>query len=104
MATKLTGRLPDLRQPVSILPLVVFRVLFGLLMLASTIRFMANGWIEAFYLKPEFHFTYYGFSWVKPLPGVGLYLVFGLVALAALFIALGFMYRAAIIAFFLLFT
>ncbi|MCB0179635.1 MAG: HTTM domain-containing protein [Anaerolineae bacterium] len=104
MATKLTGRLPDLRQPVSILPLVVFRVLFAMLMLASTIRFVANGWVEAFYLKPEFHFTYYGFSWVKPLPGVGLYLVFGLVALAALFIALGFMYRAAIIAFFLLFT
>ncbi|MCB0164626.1 MAG: HTTM domain-containing protein [Anaerolineae bacterium] len=104
MATKLIDRLLDLRQPVSILPLVVFRVLFGLLMLAGTIRFVANGWIEAFYLKPEFHFTYYGFAWVKPLPGVGLYLVFGLVAVAALFIALGFMYRAAIIVFFLLFT
>ncbi|MCB0015810.1 MAG: HTTM domain-containing protein, partial [Anaerolineales bacterium] len=82
----------------------IFRILFGLLMLAGTIRFVANGWVEAFYLAPDFHFTYYGFSWVKPLPAYGLYGVYGLMALAALCIALGFCYRAAIITFFLCFT
>jgi hypothetical protein len=93
-----------LRQPASILPLVVFRVAFGLLMFFGVIRFMANGWIEEFYLQPDFHFTYYGFSWVKPLPGLWLYAVYGAMALLSLAIAAGALYRISIVAFFLLFT
>ncbi|MCB0213981.1 MAG: HTTM domain-containing protein, partial [Anaerolineae bacterium] len=104
MATKWADRLLALRQPVSSVPLVVFRLLFGLLMLASTIRFVANGWVEAFYIAPSFHFTYYGFGWIKPLPDYGLYGVYGLMVVATLCIALGFCYRAAIITFFLCFT
>ncbi len=93
-----------LLQPTSISPLVLFRIVFGLLMFVSTIRFMANGWIERFYLTPDFHFTYYGFGWVKPLPGVWLYIVFILVALLSLSIAAGLFYRFSTITFFLLFT
>jgi len=93
-----------LQQPVNLLPLSVFRIVFGLLMFVSTIRFMWNGWIDEFYIKPTFHFTYYGFAWVKPLPGLWLYGVYGLVALLALFIAVGFYYRVSMIGFFLLFT
>ena len=47
-------------------PLVVFRILFGLMMFASMIRFWANGWIDKLYIKPTFFFSYYGFEWVKP--------------------------------------
>jgi hypothetical protein len=93
-----------LRQPTSIVPPVVFRVAFGLLMFAGAIRFMANGWIEEFYLRPDFHFTYYGFDWIKPLPGPWLYLVYGAVAVLSLCIAAGLLYRFSITTFFLLFT
>ena len=48
-------------------PLAIFRVLFGLLMLISIIRFWHNGWIETVYINPDFHFKYYGFEWVKTL-------------------------------------
>ena len=48
-------------------PLVVFRVLFGLMMFVSMIRFWANGWIDKLYIKPTFFFSYYGFEWVKPV-------------------------------------
>ena len=87
-----------------ILPLVIFRVAFGLLMFASTIRFMAKGWIDEFYYQPSFHFSYYGFHWLGPLPYPWLYVVFGFLAFLALCIALGFFYRPSMIAFFLLFT
>ncbi|GAB4582020.1 MAG: HTTM domain-containing protein [Anaerolineales bacterium] len=93
-----------LSQPVSILPLVAFRISFGLLMLFSTVRFVAKGWVQELYLAPEFHFPYWGFEWVKPLPGIGLYMVFALMGLAAFLIAVGLFYRASVIAFFLLFT
>lgn len=84
-------------------PLAVFRILFGVMMLLSIIRFWANGWIAKLYLEPEFHFSYYGFEWVRPL-GDLTYLIFALCGLAALGVALGFKYRLSIILFFLSFT
>ena len=47
--------------------LAFFRLAFGLLMVGSLIRFASFGWIEKFYITPQFHFTYFGFEWVKPL-------------------------------------
>ncbi len=93
-----------LQNSTSIVPLVFFRVAFGLLMLYSTLRFMHKGWIAEFYIQPDFHFTYYGFGWIKPLSGDGMYAVFIALAVLAIFIALGFAYRFSMFAFFLLFT
>lgn len=93
-----------LTRPADLLPLAVFRIAFGVLMLFSTMRFAALGWIDAFYLAPEYHFTYFGFDWVRPLPAAGLYAVFAILALCAALIALGLFYRAAIVTFCVLFT
>ncbi|GAB4466953.1 MAG: HTTM domain-containing protein [Thermoflexibacter sp.] len=90
--------------PVSAIPLVVFRIGFGTLMLLSTIRFWLKGWIEELYIKPKFYFAYYGFEWVKPLPAYGMYILFFLVGLSALLIASGFFYRIATVVFFSSFT
>jgi hypothetical protein len=60
-------------------PLAVFRVAFGLLILASVVRFWAKGWIAELYLQPKFFFPYYGFEFIKPL---GVY-TYGLFAGAA---------------------
>ena len=84
-------------------PLVVFRVFFGLMMLASVIRFWYNGWIELKYIQPKFFFSYTGFEWVKPL-GEFTYLIFILCGLSAFFVAIGLKYRLSIILFFLSFT
>ena len=84
-------------------PLAVFRVLFGLMMFLSIVRFWANGWIEKLYIKPNFFFSYYGFDWVKPI-GDYTYLIFFICGIASLFVAFGYKYRWAIIIFFLSFT
>ncbi len=84
-------------------PIAVFRILFGILMCASIIRFWSKGWIEQLYIEPKFYFSYYGFEFVKPL-GNWTYLLFAICALSALFVALGFRYRISIIVFFLSFT
>lgn len=83
--------------------LAVFRVLFGLLMFISVIRFWLNGWIEKLYLEPTFHFTYYGFEWVQPL-GSWTYLIFALCAISALMVMLGYKYKWGIALFFFSFT
>ena len=82
-----------LMRPVSAAPLVVFRVLFGGMMLASIVRFAARGWITELYVAPKVFFPYYGFEWVRPAGAVGMHVVFGLMALGALGILLGAWYR-----------
>ena len=55
--------------------LALYRIGFGILIMFSLARFALNGWIETLYLEPDFHFSYYGFSWVKPI-GVYTYIIF----------------------------
>lgn len=83
--------------------LAFFRFAFGSMMALSLIRFASYGWIEKFYIAPEFHFTYYGFGWVKPF-GIYTYLLFILCGLSALGIALGYKYKTSAVLFFLSFT
>lgn len=84
-------------------PLAVFRVLFGFLMFVSIARFWAYGWIEKFYIAPDFHFKFYGFEWVRPF-GNYTYVLFAIAAVSAMMVALGWKYRWAIVIFFLSFT
>src|SRR5690606_6719262 len=84
-------------------PLAVFRIGFGVMMLLSIVRFWRNGWIETLYILPKFHFSYYGFAWIKPI-GDYTYLIFALCGISAFLIAIGLKYRMAIIMFFLSFT
>ena len=91
-------------RPVSIAPLVTFRITFGLLMLFSLLRFWWRGWITPLYVTPPFHFTYWGFDWVRPLGDTGMHLVFLVLIGSALLVALGLFYRPAIVVFFLGFT
>ena len=90
--------------PVSPASAAAFRIVFGLLGVIAVVRFAANGWISALYIEPAHHLSYFGFGWVQPWPGWGMYLHFALMGLAALGVALGYRYRLSIIAFFLLFT
>src|SRR5262245_14093661 len=91
-------------RPVDISFLVFFRVLFGAIMLWETYRYFSHGWISRYFIEPTFNFTYYGFSWVKPWPGRGMYIHFVVLGLAAACIMAGFLYRIAAPVFFLAFT
>ncbi len=84
-----------LLEPEDIAWLGAFRILFGLAMCVGLLRFLALGRVDALFLGPSFHFKYWGFAWVTPLPSPLLHaLVWSLVALA-LCIALGAMFRVS---------
>ena len=72
-------------------------------MTLSMIRFVSKGWVEKLYLEPSFHFSFYGFEWVKPF-GEMTYLLFLVCCMSAFFVAIGYKYRLSIIIFFLSFT
>jgi len=94
----------QMQKPVSIAPLVTFRVTFGAMMLFSIIRFWLNGWITDLYVKPKLYFPYPGFEWIHPAGSTGMHLVFLLMGISALSVMLGCCYRLSITAFSLLFT
>lgn len=91
-------------RPVDGSSMAAFRIAFGVLGLLGVVRFFAYGWIPELYIEPAYHFTYWGFGWVQPWPGWGLYLHFGLMGLFSLGIALGYKYRICAALFFLSFT
>ena len=62
-------------------------------MCISMLRFIAYGWIDEFFVTPTFHFKYWGFAWVEPLPRPGMHALFWVLAGLALLIALGFCFR-----------
>ena len=91
-------------KPISIAPLVIFRIAFGALLFLSTLRFILKGWVSQMYILPKFYFPYYGFEWVKPFSGNGMYLLFYVLLFCAALIVVGLFYRIAITVFFTLFT
>lgn len=91
-------------EPVDPASLAAWRVLFGGLMLVAVARFFAYGWIREHYLASRVVFPFTGFEWVRPWPGVGMYLHFALMGLGALGLMLGVAYRASALVFLLTFT
>lgn len=104
MAINFRKILNDQKTQISNAPLIIFRLAFGLMMIGSVIRFALNGWIDTMYIQPNYHFSYFGFSWL-PYPGESLiYILFACIFLGALGIALGAFYRFSTVLFFLAFT
>lgn len=93
---RLSHRLSSaLFRPVDAASLAVFRVVFGVVMLVDIVRYWSNGWIESYFAEPKHFFSYPLFDFVKPLPGIFLDVHFGVLACAAICIALGLYTRIA---------
>lgn len=90
--------------PVDIAPLVFFRVAFGGLMLWEVWRYFYYNRVERYYIEPSFFFHYYGFEWIKPLPGDGMIWLFYGMGLLAAAVMVGFYYRLSSALFWVGFT
>ena len=92
------------KNPVSIFPLIVFRISFGLILFISTLRFILKGWVTDLYIKPTYFFTFYGFDWINPVSNNFIYVLFFLLLVCSLMITIGLFYRYSSLLFFILFT
>ena len=94
----------NLFAPTDISSLVLYRILFGLLMIYEMSRYLSSDWIYKYWLQPKFHFTYWPFDFLKPLPGNGMYGLFYLMTILSVFIMIGLFYRISIFLFFICFS
>jgi len=89
---------------VDISSVVFFRILFGLLMFYEVTRYFSYDWIAKYWIEPKYHFTYWPFDFLKPLPGNGMYWLFYLMGFLSVCIVVGLFYRLSIVLFFLSFS
>ncbi len=78
----------------------VFRIAFGVIAAFVAARWLAYGWVDALLVDPPIHFTYPGFGWLRPLPGIGMHLVAWVVLVGGCGVAIGYRTRigAAVVA------
>jgi hypothetical protein len=88
-----------LLQPVDAASLAAFRIFFGAVMAVTVVRYFLKGWIHDYYVAPSFFFTFPGFGWVRPLPAVGMYLLFAALGVLAVGVMVGLFYRACVLLF-----
>jgi vitamin K-dependent gamma-carboxylase len=89
--------------PVDASSIAVFRIGFGFIMAWDAWRYYAKGWVQEYYIEPEFYFKYFGFQWVQPWEGDGMLIHFAVMGVCAFLVMIGAFYRIAIITFTLAF-
>lgn len=85
-------------------PLIIFRIIFGLLIFLESVGAIFTGWIKRTLIDPEFTFTVIGFEWLQPLPGNGMYFYYLVMGTFGFFVMIGYKYRLSIISFTLMWT
>lgn len=77
-------------------PLILFRMIFGLLITLEAWGAIMTGWVTKTFVEPAYHFPFMDFSWLQPLPGDGMYYYFVVMGLAGVMVMIGWYYRLGI--------
>ncbi len=85
-------------KPIDNSQIVLFRMLFGLLMAAESFGAIATGWVKKTLVDPQFTFSFFGFEWLQPLPGNGMYFYFILMGIVSLMVMVGYRYKLNMLA------
>jgi len=85
-------------------PLIVFRIFFGFLIAAEAWGAIFTGWIRRTLIEPKFTFNFIGLEFLQPLPGDWMYVYYGVMGLAGVFVMLGYKYRLNIIIYTIMWT
>ena len=85
-------------------PLIVFRIIFGLLCFLESVGAVFTGWVKRTLIDPEFTFNFIGLEWLQPLPGNWMYVYYIVMGIFGFLIMLGYKYRFSMIAFTLMWS
>ena len=98
---KITSYKKFLAGPVSVRPLALFRIFFGSLMAWYVFQYRSDAIIYTHYLAPGCLFSFPLLGWLHfgVLPESYLYLLFKVMLISAVCVAVGFLYRSALLIF-----
>ncbi|WP_405610558.1 HTTM domain-containing protein [Polaribacter sp. Asnod1-A03] len=84
--------------------LIVFRIIFGFVLMLEAWGSIFTGWIKLTFIEPKIHFSFIAFSWLQPLDGLGMYYIYTIMGALGLCVMLGNFYRFSIISYTVLWT
>lgn len=79
--------------------LIVFRVIFGLIIIAQSWGSIATGYITERIIPTQFTFNFIGFDFIQPFPGSWMYVFYAVMGLFGVGVLLGFKYRISMAGF-----
>ncbi len=85
-------------------PLILFRIIFGLVLTLEAWGSLFTGWIHTTYIEPSMHFSAISFEWLQPLDGFGMYYLYAFMGFLGLGVILGYFYKVSIIGYTVLWT
>ena len=91
-------------EPCDIASVVFFRIAFAGIMLCHVGLFIGRRYVNDIFVVPPHHLSYFGFEWVRPLPGDGMWIVYYLMGVAAIGVGLGLFYRLSAVLLFVTYT
>ncbi len=91
--------LRQLFKPIDNAPLILFRIFLGFLLFAETFGAILTGWVRIVMVDVEFTFNFIGMEFLQPLPGIGMYLYFGIMSIFGILVMVGYKYRWSLAAF-----
>lgn len=84
--------------------LIVFRIVFGLLIVAQSWGSLFTGYIRKEILSAQFTFNFIGFDFIQPLPGNWMYVFFIVMGIFGVGVTIGYKYRFSMLMFSLMWT
>ncbi len=85
-------------------PLIVFRIIFGLLCFLESVGAIFTGWVKRTMIEPEATFTFIGFEWLQPFPGHWMYFYYVVMGIFGFCIMIGYKYRFSVLMFLFMWT
>jgi len=85
-------------------PLIIFRIIFGLLIILESWGAILTGWVHKTLIAPKFTFNFINLDFLQPLPGNGMYWYFAIMGCLGIGVMLGYRYKLSIISFTILWT
>ncbi|TYP76135.1 HTTM domain-containing protein [Aquimarina intermedia] len=73
--------------------LIVFRVIFGFLIMLEAVGAIFTGWIQRTLIAPKFTFNFIGLDFLQPLPGDGMYYYYAVLGVFGFLVMIGYKYR-----------
>ncbi|MFB1022751.1 MAG: HTTM domain-containing protein [Vicingaceae bacterium] len=84
-------------QPVDNSQLVLFRMIFGFILVCEAWGAILTGWVRRAFIEPKMNFPFFDFDFLHPLPGDGMIYYFLLMGVIGIMVMLGFKYRLAMV-------
>ncbi len=83
-------------------PLIIFRIIFGILICLESWGAIATGWVSKTLVEPQFTFNFIHLDFLQPLPGYGMYVYYIIMGIVGVGVLLGYRYILSITLFSLL--